>query len=65
VKKTTVAAAFPKKGDGLTFLFDYGDEWLFQVELTGTGKKADKTRYPRLVGSKGDAPDQYPAPDDD
>jgi hypothetical protein len=65
VKKTKVAEAFPKVGHALTFLFDYGDEWLFHVAMTGAGEKAAKQRYPRLVGSKGEAPEQYPDPDDD
>lgn len=64
VKKTKVLEAFPKLGHAMTFLFDYGDEWLFRVEMTGKGEKAAKLRYPRLVGSKGESPDQYPDPDD-
>lgn len=65
VKKTRIADAFTETRRSMTFLFDYGDEWLFQVEMTGTGQKDPKLRYPRLVGSKGTAPDQYPDPDDD
>ncbi len=65
VKKTRVGEAFPKVGHAMTFLFDYGDEWLFHVEMTRTGDKAAKLRYPRLVGSKGESPDQYPDPDDE
>jgi hypothetical protein len=65
VKKTSVAEAFPKAGHSLTFLFDYGDEWRFHVAMTGAGTKAAKQRYPRLVGSKGEAPEQYPDPDED
>ena len=61
VKRTTVAVAFPKPRHRLTFLFDYGDEWLFQVALTGTGHKAPKVRYPKVLASQGDAPQQYPA----
>ena len=61
VKRTTVAVAFPKPRHRLTFLFDYGDEWLFQVALTGTGQKAPKVRYPKVLASQGDAPQQYPA----
>ena len=28
------------------------------------GTKQQKTRYPRVVASKGEAPEQYPDPDD-
>ena len=63
VKKTKVAAAFPAVGHKMLFLFDYGDEWLFQVALKELGSKAAKTKYPRVVASEGKAPEQYP--DDD
>lgn len=41
-------------------LFDYGDEWLFVVELAGYGAKEPKVEYPRVIASKGKAPKQYP-----
>jgi hypothetical protein len=64
VKKTKISEAFPAVGHSLTFLFDYGDDWLFRVKLKGTGKKVPKVRYPRIVESKGEAPEQYPDPDE-
>jgi hypothetical protein len=64
VKKTKVAQAFPAVGHSLLFLFDYGDEWLFKVKLKATGKKVAKARYPRIVASQGEAPPQYPDPDE-
>lgn len=65
VERTTVEQAFPNIGKALLFIFDYGDEWRFQVELRALGEKALKTRYPRLVASMGDAPSQYPDDEDD
>ncbi len=48
------------------FLFDYGDEWMFGVKLTGTSKELEtKARYPRVVASQGDAPPQYPDLDEE
>jgi hypothetical protein len=44
----------------MTLLFDYGDEWLFDVELTGVGQAEPRTRYPRLLRQHGEAPEQYP-----
>lgn len=40
------------------YLFDYGDEWHFEVEFLkeGTAERAD---YPRIIDSKGEAPEQY------
>jgi hypothetical protein len=64
VRKTKVAQAFSKIGDAMVFLFDYGDEWLFRVELTALGRKAAKTRYPRVLAKTGPSPVQYPDPDD-
>ena len=64
VKKTQVARAFPAVGHTMLFLFDYGDEWRFRVTLKGTGKKIAKVRYPRVVATRGEAPEQYPDPDD-
>lgn len=65
VKKTKVAQAFPDVGHTMRFLFDYGDEWHFKVKLIKTAKRAAKVRYPRVVASRGEAPEQYPMPDDD
>ncbi|MEN3380637.1 MAG: hypothetical protein V7608_681 [Hyphomicrobiales bacterium] len=64
VKKTKVAQAFPIIGHTMVFLFDYGDEWRFRVSLRATGAKVAKVRYPRIVATRGDAPPQYPDPDE-
>jgi hypothetical protein len=63
VKKTRVGQAFPAVGHAMVFLFDYGDEWLFRVKLEKTAKKIAKVRYPRIVATHGEAPEQYPDPD--
>ncbi len=65
VKKTKVAEAFIEVGRAMTFLFDYGDEWLFRVELTAMGRKVAKARYPKVLAKAGPPPVQYPDPDDD
>ena len=64
VKKIQVVRAFPAIGHSMLFLFDYGDEWRFRVKLKKTGKKIAKVRYPRIVATHGEAPEQYPDPDD-
>jgi hypothetical protein len=64
VKKTKVAQAFPAIGHTMVFLFDYGDEWRFRMSLRATGAKIAKVRYPRVVAKHGDAPPQYPDPDE-
>ena len=41
------------------YLFDYGDEHRFEVQLVGINPEAPKGRYPRIVKSHGKAPRQY------
>lgn len=60
VKKTSVAEAFPSVGDRMRFLFDYGDEWLFLIELKTRQPKDPQVKLPRLLASVGEAPEQYP-----
>jgi len=63
VKKITIAEAFSldKK---LLFLFDYGDEWKFTVEFTGTEEPVYNRKYPLLISKTGKSPEQYPASDE-
>ncbi len=65
VKKTSVGEAFPKLRHKMMFLFDYGDEWLFRIEVIGLGQKVARARYPKIVASVGDSPQQYPDFDDE
>ncbi len=64
VKRTKVAQAFPRTGHKMLFLFDYGDEWIFRITLRKAAQKIAKTRYPRVVASEGEAPEQYPEPEE-
>ena len=60
VKKTKVSDVWRTIGDKMLLLFDYGDNWLFVVELSGFGIKDPKVKYPRVVKSVGKSPEQYP-----
>jgi Plasmid pRiA4b ORF-3-like protein len=64
VKRTRIGEAFPAFGAQMTFLFDYGDGWLFRVKETGLGKKERGVKYPRVLKVSGDAPEQYPSDDE-
>ncbi len=64
VKRTKVAQAFPAVGAKMQFLFDYGDDWRFRVEVIELGEKASQTRYPKLLKIVGKAPPQYPPEDE-
>lgn len=41
------------------YLFDYGDEWEFEVEFLEEGT-SEKAVYPRIIDSRGKAPEQHP-----
>jgi hypothetical protein len=63
VKKVTIAETFSldKK---LLFLFDYGDEWKFTVELMGKEEPVYNRKYPFLISKTGKSPEQYPVSDE-
>jgi hypothetical protein len=65
VKRTSVIEAFPSVGAKMRFLFDYGDEWVFLIELVSRKPKEPKVRLPRLLLVAGKAPAQYPDPEDE
>ncbi len=65
VRKTSVADAFPDVGHTMLFMFDYGNDWRFIVEVIGRGQKAARTRYPKVLKKVGQAPEQYGAWDDE
>jgi hypothetical protein len=59
VRKTRVADAFPEVGHTMLFMFDYGDDWRFVVEVIGMGERAAKAHYPKVLKKVGQAPEQY------
>lgn len=59
VKKTKVSEVWQNIGDKMMFLFDYGDNWHFVVELTGFSKGKPKQKYPHILKKVGRAPRQY------
>jgi len=65
VKRTRIVEAFPTVGAKMTFLFDYGDNWQFRIEVIGQNRKEPGVMYPRLLKTIGAAPEQYPDPDDE
>jgi len=60
VKRMRTSEAFPEIGHKMTFLFDYGDNWEFRVELIGKGVKEPGVKYPKVCKRVGRAPKQYP-----
>jgi len=64
VVTTPVNQAFRTPGKKMLFLFDYGDEWYFRVELKEIRNAERTIRYPRLEKSEGKGISQYGNRDD-
>jgi hypothetical protein len=60
VERTRIGDVFRRTGGKMTFLFDYGDNWEFLVELIGQKGKEHGAKYPRVIAKVGKAPEQYP-----
>lgn len=61
VRSTQLDTLQLRKGQNFLYLFDYGDEWKFNVRVHAINENADPdAQYPRLVESVGEAPEQYP-----
>ena len=52
-----------EKGSKFKFLFDYGDEWTFQCKVLRMTDEVTET--PKIIRSKGEAPEQYPSWDEE
>ncbi|MCK5584079.1 MAG: hypothetical protein KAI33_09815, partial [Elusimicrobiales bacterium] len=59
VKKTKIETAFKEVGKKMMFMFDYGDDWRFLIELKEMRDKQLGEYLPRLLKSVGEAPPQY------
>lgn len=46
-------------GKTFLYLFDYGDEWEFKVEVEEINSDKPLPLIPKIVGKRGEAPDQY------
>ncbi len=52
-------------GSTLEYLFDFGDNWLFEVRLEKLEPVHPEIRRPRVIERRGQAPSQYPNFDDE
>ena len=60
-KSTKLKDIYPITGHKLYYLFDFGDEWIFQIKKSRKKKTVDdKVKYPHLLESTGVNPEQYP-----
>lgn len=60
-EETTIANLGLYKGQKLMYLFDFGDEWEFDVELLSKDKKSILPIKSVIIEAKGESPEQYPA----
>ncbi|MFH0975257.1 MAG: hypothetical protein V1874_05680 [Spirochaetota bacterium] len=65
VKKTRLLKVFTELKTKMLFMFDYGDEWCFIVQLVKITDFDKNIKYPVITDSFGDAPPQYDYNDED
>jgi Plasmid pRiA4b ORF-3-like protein len=61
--QTPIADLGLEEGQTIAYLFDYGDEWRVEIEVTEI-RDAGEESFPQILESVGEAPPQYP-PDED
>lgn len=62
-KRHSLQKAGLAKGKKFLYLFDFGDEWVFQCKVLR--ELEEQTDIPAVIRSVGEAPKQYPDDDDD
>jgi len=65
VKKTIIYKAYDEINKKLLFLFDYGDNWEFITQLIKIEDLKAGEKYPKVIDSEGESPEQYPGFDDE
>ncbi|MFH0955086.1 MAG: hypothetical protein V1777_03195 [Candidatus Micrarchaeota archaeon] len=49
-----------KKGQKFCYVYDFGDDHQFQINVIGFGKIQPKEKYPKLIKKNGESIKQYP-----
>lgn len=62
-KRYSLQKAGVAKGKRFLYLFDFGDEWVFQCKVLR--ETDEKTDIPGVIRSVGEAPEQYPSYDEE
>ena len=61
VKHSTISELFKNQKDTWWMLFDYGDDWIFELVYQKDVSISDRKKPTgSIVASNGDAPEQYP-----
>lgn len=60
VATTTIDSLGLEVGHAFGYLFDFGDNWLHQIDVTGVDESPGEGRYPKILDKAGKSPPQYP-----
>ncbi len=60
VKRAKIVTVFPEPKKKMLFVYDFGDEWRFVVQSKGRALTVEGVKYPVVIESCGDNPEQYP-----
>ena len=63
--KTKLKDLTLQKNQKFLFVFDFGDDHHFSVRVVGFGNVQKGLKYPLVLEVKGNAPEQYPEPDEE
>lgn len=64
VTTTTIDSLGLAVGRAFGYLFDFGDNWLHQINVIAVEEILEKGRYPKTVAREGKSPPQYPDEDE-
>jgi len=65
VTKTTIESLGLRVGRAFGYRFDFGDDWLHQINVVAIAAHPGNGKYPKIIKRVGESPPQYPDIDDD
>ncbi len=65
VRTTTIDSLGLELGRAFGYRFDFGDDWLHQIDVTAIDDYSGKGKYPKITKKVGKSPPQYPDEDDE
>ncbi|MEW6040262.1 MAG: hypothetical protein AB1633_01950 [Elusimicrobiota bacterium] len=60
VTKTTIESLKLEVNRAFGYRFDFGDDWLHQINVVAIKEHLEKKKYPRIIKRTGKSPPQYP-----
>lgn len=65
VRTTTIDSLGMEVGRAFGYRFDFGDDWLHQIDVKAIESYSGKGKYPKITKKVGKSPPQYPDEDDE